>query len=107
MKECYDIVYSAEALNDLENIYCYIAFDLMSPDTAENQVNRIRKSIRCLDLFPDGFVQVDWEPWKSMGMRKLPIDNYIAYFLINNSNYEVFIIRILYGGMDTEGMMNP
>ncbi|MCD8130793.1 MAG: type II toxin-antitoxin system RelE/ParE family toxin [Lachnospiraceae bacterium] len=106
MNKAYDISYSPEALKDLENIYCYIAFELMVPDTAENQINRIRNRIRSLDLFPDGFGQVDWEPWKSMGMRKLPVDHYIAFFLVGRDNREVIIVRILYSGMDTEGMIN-
>lgn len=107
MNEVYDISYSPEALKDLEDIYCYIAFELMVPDTAEKQINRIRKRIRSLNLFPDGLGQVDWEPWKSMGMRKLPVDHYIAYFLIDKGNKKVLIVRILYGGMDAEGMINP
>ena len=45
MSEAYSIIYSPEAINDLREIYSYIAFELLVPSTAEGQVNRIRKTI--------------------------------------------------------------
>ena len=71
----YRIIYSPESLDDLRAIYSYIAFDKLAPQNAEGQVNRIRQSIRSLDLFPEGHTTVAWEPWASMGMRFLPVDN--------------------------------
>ena len=49
MRDSYNVVYSPQALNDLKDIYAYIAQKLFVPDTARNQVNRIRKEIRSLD----------------------------------------------------------
>ena len=42
------VVYSEQALNDLSAIYEYIAYELLVPDTAANQVQRIMKSIKAL-----------------------------------------------------------
>ena len=98
----YQILYSAEALNDLRAIYSYIAFEKLSPQNAEAQVNRIRQSIRSLNLFPEGHTTVDWEPWASMGMRFLPVDNYIVYYLVDSSDGKVSIVRIFYCGRNVE-----
>ena len=54
----YQITYSPESLDDLRAIYSYIAFEKLAPENAENQVNRIRKNIRTLDLFPEGHTTV-------------------------------------------------
>lgn len=43
MTECYKVSYSAEALNDLKRIYAYIAYDLLVPEVAVDQIGRIRK----------------------------------------------------------------
>ena len=43
MSDSYNVIYSPQALNDLKDIYAYIAQELFVPDTARNQVNRIRK----------------------------------------------------------------
>ena len=98
----YQIIYSPESLDDLRAIYSYIAFDKLAPQNAESQVNRIRQSIRSLDLFPEGHTTVEWEPWASMGMRFLPVDNYIVYYLVDNNKGTVSIVRIFYGARDVE-----
>ena len=48
----YSIIYSPEALDDLRDIYSYIAFSLKAPDTAKNQTDRIRNAIKNLDFSP-------------------------------------------------------
>ena len=98
----YQIIYSPESLDDLRDIYSYLAFETLAPKNAEGQVNRIRKAIRALDLFPEGHTTVDWEPWASMQMRFLPVDNFIVYYLVDNNEGTVSIVRIFYGGRDVE-----
>jgi toxin ParE1/3/4 len=103
MSDTYKVIYSPEALDDIRKIYSYIAFELLVPDTALNQVNRIRKEVRSLDFMPMRYSVVDWEPWKSMQMHKLPVDNYIVFYLVDSNLYTVTIIRIVYGKQDIEG----
>lgn len=104
MSDPYNVVYSPEALSDLKDIYAYIAQKLMAPDTALNQVNRIRKEIRSLDFMPSRYALVDWEPWKSMGMRKVPVDNFVVFYTVDSNSMTVVIIRIVYGGRDIESI---
>lgn len=103
MSDLYNVVYSSEALDDIRKIYSYIAYELQVPDTALNQVNRIRKKIRSLDFMPMRYTIVEWEPWKSMQMHKLPVDNYIVFYLADSDTMTVTIIRIVYGGQNIEG----
>ena len=79
MNETYSVIYSSKAKDDLIEIYSYIAFDLQVPDIAEGQVNRIRKTIRSLDFMPSRYITVEWEPWKSMRMHQVPVDNFVVY----------------------------
>ena len=104
MSEAYSIIYSPEAIKDLRKIYSYIAFELLVPSTAEGPVNRIRKTIRSLDFMPSRNPIVDWEPWKSMGMHKVPVDNFIVFYTVTDDTQTVTIIRIVYGGRDIEGI---
>lgn len=104
MSDSYSVVYSPEALNDLKDIYAYIAQELLVPDTALNQVNRIRKEIRSLDFMPSRYALVDWEPWKSMGMHKVPVDNFAVFYTVDSNSMTVVIIRIVYGGRDIESI---
>ncbi len=51
MSEAYNILYSFKSLQDLEEIYAYIAYKLFAPQIAEKQVHRIRTIIRKLDFY--------------------------------------------------------
>ncbi|MDD7739108.1 MAG: type II toxin-antitoxin system RelE/ParE family toxin [Fusicatenibacter sp.] len=106
MTERYSVSYSESALDDLREIYTYIANELLVPETAAAQVRRIRKEVRLLDLMPGRHVLVEWEPWHSMEMHQLPVDNFIVYYLVNNEAGTVTVVRIIYGGRDTERILH-
>lgn len=106
MMNNYKVSYSGEALSDLREIYSYIAYELLVPKTAAAQIKRIREKIRSLDFMPACHELVEWEPWQSMNMHQLPIDNYIAYYLVDDKTKMVIITRILYGGRDIKGIIN-
>lgn len=106
MSESFSVIYSPEAVNDLREIYTYIAYKLLVPKTAEGQINRIRDIIRSLDFMPLRYPIVDWEPWKSIEMHKLPIDNFIVFYIVSNEKHLVTIVRILYGCRDIKIVFN-
>lgn len=106
MNSRYQVVYSPAALDDLDSIYSYIAYELMAEQTAENQVNRIRKGIRSLDTFPGRYVKVEWEPWASAEMHKIPVDNFVVYYLADTDAMLVTIVCIFYSGRDVESLIN-
>lgn len=105
MSDSYKVIYSPEALDDIRNIYSYIAFDLKVPDTAQGQVDRIRKEIRSLDFMPLRYAIVDWKPWRSMEMHKVSVDNFVIYYTASTKSLTVTVIRIFYGGQDAENIV--
>lgn len=100
----YRVEYSQEALVDIKSIYTYISQIFHAPLTARRQVNRIRKEIRDLEAFPTRYVLVEWEPWASMKMHRLPIDNYVVFYLVDEQAMAVKIVRIVYGGRNLEDL---
>ena len=98
----YYVSYSDEAKDDLRNIFMHIAYNLGSRDNAESQVNRIRKAIKKLDKFPKRNPSVPYEPWASLGMRRLNVDNYVVLYIVDETNERVEIVRIPYGAMDLD-----
>lgn len=54
---------------------------------------------------PERYSAVEWEPWASMGMRKVPVDNYIFFYLVDTVKLTVTVIRVLYNGRDIEGII--
>ena len=106
MIERYTVRYSENALDDLREIYAYIANELLAPETAAEQLARIRKAVRSLDFMPARYALVEWKPWHSMRMHQLPIDNFILYYMVDDEARTVTAVRIFYAGREIEGIIN-
>lgn len=106
MTDSYNVGYSIDALDDLREIYAYITNELLVPKTATAQIGRIRKKVRSLDFMPTRYALVSWEPWHSMKIHQLPVDNFIVYYLVDDEEMAVTVVRIFYGGRDIEGIIN-
>ncbi len=96
----WNVVYTAEARRDLRDIYEYISFDLLVPETAVGQTQRIMKAIRTLGEMPMRFRLYEEEPWHSAGLRFFSVDNYIVFYLPDEIENTVGIVRIMYGDRD-------
>lgn len=105
MTDVFKVIYAPAALDDLRTIYSYIAYELKAVQAAKNQTNRIRKQVRSLDSMPGRYSKVDWEPWTSMDMHKLPVDHYTVYYLVDDNQKIVTIVRIFYGGRDIKSII--
>lgn len=98
----YEVVYTVEAEKDLRNIYEYIAFQLLNPVAAKNQTNRIMNAVKRLNTMFMRYKVYDKEPWESIGLRILPVDNYLIFYQPIDENARVVIIRIMYGSRNIE-----
>ena len=102
----YQISYTPAAYADLGDIYSYIAFTLQEKRIASGLIRRIRQEISSLRTLPERYSAVDWEPWASMGIRKLPVGHYVVYYQVNATDQTVTVIRIFYGGRDVEHIVS-
>ena len=66
----YKVQITDKALNDMEEIYTYIAEKLQAPENAMGQYNRIAKAIEELNVFPERVSVMESEPEHSMGLRQ-------------------------------------
>ena len=90
----YKVEITKEALQDMEDIYNYIAIDLLAPDNAMGQYNRIADEILTLDTFPERFRIMDSEPEKRMELRRMLVDNYSVFYTIRDER--VIVTDVLY-----------
>ena len=96
------VVYTEQAESDLRSIFEYIAFSLLEQEIAKNQVRRIIDAVAKLNEMPLRYHLYEKEQWHSKGLRVLPIDNYLAFYLPVEAKMTVAVIRIMYGGRDIE-----
>lgn len=100
MEEKYHITLTAYALNQLEEIKQYIVYELAAPEAAKKLLKLMYKTIMSLDTMPSRNPMVDEEPWKSAGIRKIFVKNYILYYWIDEAKKEVVITATVYGKRD-------
>lgn len=96
------VVYTEQAERDLHSIFEYIAFSLLESEIAKNQLRRIMGAVAKLNSMPLRHPLYDKEPWQSKGLRVLPVDNYLVFYLPVETKTTVAIIRIMYGRRDIE-----
>ena len=96
------VKYTKDAEQDLQDIYDYILTVLQVPVAAANQSNRIMDAVDLLDQMPLRYRLYEHEPWRSQGLRVMPVDNYLVFFLPDEPKGIVWIIRIMYGGRDIQ-----
>ena len=104
MSSTYTVRYAPQALDDLRDLYSYVAFSPKEPATAQKLVNRIRKAASSLDALPRRHPVVDWEPWQSMGMHRFTVEDFLLFYLIDQSTRTVTLVRIVYGGRDLQNL---
>lgn len=102
----FNVVYTSEARQDLRDIYEYIAYELMVPEIASGQVDRIMKAARSLEQMPMRYRLYEEEPWHSQGLRFLPVDNYLIFYLPDETNNIANTIRIMYSGRDVKRQLS-
>lgn len=100
------VFYTEQAKLDLRNIYEYIAYSLVEPETAGKLANRIMDAIDKLDQMPERHQLYHKEPWRSRGLRYLTVGNYMAFFMLSEQDASVAIIRIVYGGRNIDEQLS-
>jgi len=99
----YKVEITREALQDMEDIYNYIAVDLLSPENAMEQYNRIADEILTLDSFPERYRIMESEPEKKMELRRMMVDNYSVFYTICED--KVIVTDVLYTASDIEARL--
>ncbi len=99
----YKVEITREALQDMEDIYNYIAVDLLSPENAMGQYNRIADEILTLDSFPERYRIMESEPEKKMELRRMLVDNYSVFYRICED--KVIVTDVLYTASDIEARL--
>ena len=86
----YTVEITNEALADMEQLYNHIAYVLQAP---ENAMDTMAERIRIMES----------EPERSKEMRRLLVDNYSVFFVIQGD--KVIVTDVLYSASDIESRL--
>ena len=99
----YKVEITEAALEDMKQIYDYIAYTLLSPGNAMKQYNRIADRILTLDTMPERVRVMDSEPEYRKGIRRMLVDNYSVFYVIKGDR--VIVTDVLYSASDIRGRL--
>lgn len=105
MANNYTIKMTPKAAEDLDNIYQYISEKLFVTSAATNTLEKIEKGIMRLKRFPFSCNHVADEYLRNKGYRKLIINNYVIFYLIEEEKNQVIIMRVLHGKQKYENLL--
>ena len=91
------------AAQDLEQIFNYIAVDLCSPQAALKQIDDFENAFNSVRSFPESCPLINNEYVKDKSLRKLIVNNYVAFYRIKNG--EIQVIRVLYGMRNYQALL--
>ncbi|NLK87387.1 MAG: type II toxin-antitoxin system RelE/ParE family toxin [Clostridiaceae bacterium] len=92
----YSVEITEPAEYDLLEIKRYISEELYEPKIAERIISNIADAIFELEDMPFRYALVSDERLALCGMRKLIIDNYIVFYIVDERIRTVTIVRVLY-----------
>lgn len=81
----------------------YIAYELRTPETAIKMVKGFRKTINNLCIFPQKHSLDEDEELARYKIRRTYYKNYIIYFVIDELERIVYVLRVLHMLVESKG----
>lgn len=88
------VIYTAQAKQDVKNIYEYILYFLQAPIAAANTYHHIQQAAHSLEEMAERNPLYREDPWHSEGLRFIPVKNYLILYFIEDTT--ISIVRVLY-----------
>ena len=96
----YEIKVTRQALEQMREIAHYISYDLMAPEAADNLLDDLKASILKLSVLPKKYPLIEEEPWRSEGVRKIVVKNFLVYYWIDEEYNKVQVTVVIYSKRD-------
>lgn len=96
----YEVRVTRQALEQMKDIVHYISNDLMAPDVANKLLDKMRAEITKLLSFPKKYALIDEEPWRTEGIRKIVVKNFLIYYWVDDENNRVQVTAVIYSRRD-------
>jgi addiction module RelE/StbE family toxin len=92
----YTVFISPQAYRDLEEIYAYIATELLVPYTAADLVDEIEEAILSLEQLPERGAERKTGIYANKGYKQLFVKNYTIVYRVDSDSKTVLIITVKY-----------
>ena len=92
----YKVLLYPNAFRDLDDIYAYISGEIMEPEIAKRQINRIWDGLYSLSSFPYSHQDRLVGRYANKGYKQLFVDNYLIIYRIDEGAKTAHVVTIQY-----------
>ena len=92
----YEVCLMNQALQDLDEIYVYIASNLQEPGVAAELLDALESEILSLEYLPYRCSERRTGSFANSGYRQLMVKNYIVIYRIDEAHKQVLIVTVRY-----------
>ena len=96
----YEVKLTAQAIEQIEETIQYISKILLAPEIARKWADVLQCKIGELDSMPSRYPLIEEEPWRTKGIRKMLVKNFLVYYLVDEENKTVWVTAVIYGRRD-------
>jgi len=99
MDSKYEVIFSEKVDSQIDNALDYIRVNLSNPTAAKKLHEKINDNVKYLKISPYLFPVSRIE-----GCRQCPVDNYLLFFEIDESQKHVNVLYFYHGSQDYEAL---
>ncbi len=96
----YKVKLTDHAVAQMQEAVIYISKVLQASTVAKHWAARIKKELASLSTMPARYPLTEEEPWRTEGVRKMSVENFLVYYWIDEAKKIVWITAIVYARRD-------
>ena len=96
----YKVKLTDHAVAQLQEAVIYISKVLQASTVAKHWAARIKKELASLSTMPARYPLTEEEPWRTEGVHKMSVENFLVYYWIDEEKKIVWITAIVYARRD-------
>ena len=96
----YAVKLTPQAFGQIEETVQYISKILLEPEIARKWAETLQSEIKKLDSMPSRYPLTEEESWHTKGIRRMPVQNFLVYYLVDEEKKTVWITAVIYGRRD-------
>ena len=101
----YSIEITEKAELDIKSAFNYIAEELGNYSAAQALLSETEKAIKSLSYMPSRNALIDDPIIADFGFRSLKVKNYLVFYILNENEKCVRIVRFLYARSDWQSLL--
>ena len=102
----YQIEITGPAVEDIAGLRRHITSELMEPGSALRGYESVKKAILSLDEMSERHAVIQEPPYTELGVRRMYIENYTVFYIVDTQKERVTILRVLYSRRDWKRILD-